>query len=350
MDLKRFSLGKEKETKSNTITTHNKEPSNAKSSKIDGGKCSITFEFNLGHRIPVFEYRKDSYLFKMMFIAEFDLLTKQDRVTFHFSSDIIKNMNSSFSSNNETIHCDLLCTDQYSNWLHNNYSIVSEWDENEIFNLLLYGYICSAFSRSGIFHNIDDTEWCKLYSYIEDFVNFSLECYQVKTRFKFDFTVINNALKFVEVTENIELNKVAMPLALYNYDGYCIQSGHFWISLLNHCIYVLDNNNKLYAFSFGDITLSGSIITISYIVYNLLYITLFTFKMYASIDFKVNAYVNGGVKGYFNEQNNIVVSKASELKITDVYQFYKFIEELFKNSITQLLGNKVKDMLGFKQS
>lgn len=343
MDLKRFSLGKETEMKSYSMATHNKEPSNTKTLKVDGGECSITL-----NKVPVFEYRKDSYLFKMMFITESDLLTKQDRVTLHFSSNIIKNMNSPFPLNKENIHCDLLCIDKYSNWLHKNSHIVSKWDENEIFNLLLYSYICSAFSRSGIFHNIDDIKWCEIYSYIEDFVNLSLECYQVKTRFKFDFTVINNALEFVEVTENIELDKVAMPLELYNYDGYCIQSGHFWISLLNHCIYVLDNNNKLYAFSFKDITLSDSINTISYIVYNLLYITLFTFKMYTPIDFKINAYIKGGVKGYFNEQKNIVVSKVSEFKITDDYKFYKFIEELFKNSITQLLGNKVKDMFGFK--
>ena len=60
------------------------------------------------------------------------------------------------------------------NFVERESDVLKFWNENEIFNLLLYGYICVAFSKSGMFSNIDDEEWCKLYRYIEDFITKSL--------------------------------------------------------------------------------------------------------------------------------------------------------------------------------
>ncbi len=346
MNLIRFPFLKE--TKYYSIPVYNKEPSSIKTSKINGGKCNITIEIIDLYTIPVFEYKKDTYLFKMMF--EYGSFDEQVRLT--FSTNIVENENIIFILNEESVICDLIDIDSYVKQLHNNLSIISKWDENEIFNLLLYGYICVAFSKSGIFSDIDDEEWCKLYSYIEDFIAKSLECFKVKTEFKFDFAVINNALEFSEVIERIDLDKVALPLQLSNAYGEIIISCGLWVSLVNHCIYILDNNLKLYCFSFGNVPLSDNafiIMDIMDIIYNFIYLTVFNFKGYIPIDLEVHQYSLLGSLGYKSKGKSLRQDNR-DLKhiISSEFDFYYFFEALYKNSITQLLGNKIKDMFGFK--
>lgn len=347
MNLKRFSLGKEKEMKSYSMATHNKEPSNTKSSKIDGGECNITIEFNLGRTIPVFEYRKDNYLFKMMF----NLDPSYEKARLVFSTNIVENEDVVFTLNREPVICDLINIDSYVKQLHSTLPLVSKWNENEIFNLLLYGYMCIAFSKSGMFSAIDDIEWCKIYIYMEDFIAKSMQCYRVETKFKFDFAVINNALEFFEVTEDIDLDKVAMPLQLRNGWGATIISHGLWVSLVNHCIYILDNNLKIHCFRFGDISLSNNMCSIMDTIYNFIYLTVFNFKGYIPIDLEVNWYSLLGASGYKSKGKSLRQDNHdSKLIVSYEFDFYDYFEELFKNSVTQLLGNKVKDMLGFKQS
>ncbi len=343
MNLIRFPFIKE--TKYYSIPIYDKEPSSIKISKIDGGECNITFEIINLYTIPVFEYKKGTYLFKMMF--EYGSFHEQVRLA--FSTNIVKNENIIFTLNEELVTCDLIDIDSYVKQLHSGLSIVSKWSENEIFNLLLYGYICVAFSKSGIFSNIDDEEWCKVYSYIEDFIAKSLECFKVKTKFKFDFAVINNALEFSEVMEKVDLNKVALPLQLSNAYGDIIISCGLWVSLVNHCIYILDNNLKLYYFSFGDVPLSDNMDNLMDTIYDFIYLTVFNFKGYISIDLKIHQYILLGSLGYKSKGKSLRQDNRN-LKhiISSEFDFYYFFEELFKNSITQLLGNKVKDMFGFR--
>lgn len=343
MNLIRFPFLKE--TKYYSIPVYNKHPSSIENSKIDGGKCNITSETIDLYTIPVFEYKKDTYLFKMMF--EYGSFREQVRLT--FSTNIVENEKIIFTLNEESVICDLIDIDSYVKQLHSDLSIISKWNENEIFNLLLYGYICIAFSKSGIFFDIDDKEWCKLYSYIEDFIAKSLECFKVKTKFKFNFAVINNALEFSEVIERIDLDKVALPLQLSNAYGEIIISCGLWVSLVNHCIYILDDNLKLYCFSFGNITLFDNVYSIMDIIYNFIYLTVFNFKGYKSIDLEVHQYILLGSLSYKFKGKSLRQDN-HDLKhiISSEFDFYYFFEELFKNSIIQLLGNKVKDMFGFK--
>ena len=87
MNLIRFPFIKE--TKYYSIPIYDKEPSSIKISKIDGGECNITFEIINLYTIPVFEYKKGTYLFKMMF--EYGSFHEQVRLA--FSTNIVKNEN-----------------------------------------------------------------------------------------------------------------------------------------------------------------------------------------------------------------------------------------------------------------
>ena len=78
-------------------------------------------------------------------------------------------------------------------------------------------------------------------------------------------------------------------------------------------------------------------------IYDFIYLTVFNFKGYISIDLKIHQYILLGSLGYKSKGKSLRQDNRN-LKHIISSEF----EELFKNSITQLLGNKVKDMFGFR--
>lgn len=173
MDLKRFSLGKERETKSYSMTTHNKEP--IKSKKIFPHTLeppTLRLDTNYGSTLYL-KLREDSnkslYFEANLRYRDSGPSNREDH--FGYSANIFPALNKDLKL------------------LSSEFSSLDDTSIRFYYNLIILGRIHEAVCKSGF--SMDDTEFDR--DMLNDFVNKSLEFYGYHD-YNFDCDVVLDKL------------------------------------------------------------------------------------------------------------------------------------------------------------
>ena len=193
-----------------------------------------------------------------------------------------------FVSFEKTLYIEEIFTDiGYLVKLDNTYSV------SEYFSLIIYGFLCSIFINNGVFYELNDIEWYKVFCCLEGFINNIFDYYRYDDRCVYDIPLFsisdkNYIFNYNIVDYKLDYNRgffynIVSEITYIN-NNFVLP---LYVFLNKFCVLIFDDD-LVYEYSLGGMVnnMCTNIVELnirSYIVGYISNILLFEFKKYPSI-------------------------------------------------------------------